>query len=50
MLIGASAPAKESIGQARQIVLAKVGQKGSTVRLTKAHQDTDDGRKVYERK
>ena len=48
MLIGASAPAKESIGQARQIVLAKDGLKESEVRLTKAHQDTDDGRKVYE--
>jgi uncharacterized membrane protein YkoI len=48
MLIGASAPAKVSIEPARQIVLAKDGLKESEIRLTKAHQDTEDGRKVYE--
>ena len=48
MLIGASALAEVSIEQARQIALAKVGQKESEVRMTKAHQDTDDGCRVYE--
>lgn len=47
MLTGASALAKVSIVQASQIVLAKVGLKESEVRTTRAHQDTDDGRKVY---
>ena len=47
MLIGASALVKVSIDQVRQIVLAKVGLKESEVRTTRAHQDTDDGRKVY---
>lgn len=48
MLIEASAPAEVSIEQARQIVPAKVGLKESEVRMDKAHQDTDDDRKVYE--
>ena len=37
-----------SLDVAKQIALAKVGVKESEVKMTKAHQDTDDGRKVYE--
>jgi len=37
-----------SLEAAKQIALAKVGVKESEVKMTKAHQDTDDGRKVYE--
>ena len=37
-----------SLDVAKQIALAKVGMKESEVKMTKAYQDTDDGRKVYE--
>ena len=37
-----------SLEAAKQIALAKVGVKESEVKMTKAHQDTDDGRVVYE--
>ncbi len=53
MMLMLSVPAfaaggKLSLDQAKQIALNHVGVKASEATFTKAHQDWDDGRQVYE--
>ena len=48
MAAGALAQGAVTLEQAKQAALNRAGVKASEVRFTKAHQDYDDGRKVYE--
>ena len=48
MAAGALAQGNVTLEQAKQAALNRAGVKASEVRFTKAHQDYDDGRKVFE--
>ena len=48
MAVGAMAQGAVTLEQAKQAALERAGVKASDARFTKAHQDYDDGRKVYE--
>ena len=48
MAAGALAQGNVTLEQAKQAALNRAGVKASEARFTKAHQDYDDGRKVFE--
>ena len=48
MTAGALAAGNVTLEQAKQAALDRAGVKAEEARFTKAHQDYDDGRKVYE--
>ena len=48
MTAGALAQGAVTLEQAKQVALDRAGVKASEARFTKAHQDYDDGRKVFE--
>ena len=48
MAVGAMAQGAVTLEQAKQAALNRAGVRAEEVQFTKAHQDYDDGRKVFE--